>query len=374
MNILLVCPYDFSRPGGVKSHIISLSNQLTIIGHKVKIVAPNININLVKEKNICFFSRNKSVNIWGTKIDVNIALGKEKRALKDFLRTEKFDIIHYHTIWNPFLPFQIRKYSRAKQIATFHDTPKNKFVGKWIMPIMARIVFIFLDQIISVSKSQEAFISSFSKRKIHIIPNGIDLHEGDKPFFGKKHRVDTFFQLFFLGRLEPRKGVMHALKAFHHLKKKYSFIRLIIAGDGDGRAEVEQYIATHSLNQVDLIGFVNDKTKYHLLKESDIYLAPALYGESFGIVLLEAMAVGTPIAGYANAGYKNVITKEMEEGFATPGDLDEFIACIENLIPLSKREILAKHGIEEVKKYDWVRIAKKINDVYLEPCPKIGLH
>lgn len=366
MKVALVCPYDFSRPGGVKSHIVSLSKHLTILGHQVKIIAPNINANLVEEKNVHFFGRSRSVNIGGTKIDVNIALGEEKQSLRSFLSSESFDIIHYHTIWNPLLPFQVLKHSKTKQVATFHDTPKSKFVGDWIMPTVARGVFTFLDQIISVSKSQSAFISRFSKRTIHIIPNGIDLEEIQSVAPADGTRKDDHFQMFFLGRLEPRKGVMHALEAFKKLKERYPKMKLVIAGDGDGRAEVEQYIELHNLHDVSLLGFVDEATKYRLLKESDLYLAPALYGESFGIVLLESMAVGTPIAGYANAGYKNVITPEMAEGFAEPGNLDQLIRCIEQLLPSAKREQLAAHGLEEVKKYDWAAVSQQVNEVYLK--------
>ncbi|MEO9870126.1 glycosyltransferase family 4 protein [Ekhidna sp.] len=364
MKIALVCPYDFSRPGGVKSHIVSLSKHLAMIGHEVKIIAPNINANLVEEKNVHFFGQNKSVNIGGTKIDVNIALGQEKKALKSFLQMEAFDIVHYHTIWNPFLPFQVLKYSKTKQIATFHDTPKSEFVGKYIMPTMARWIFRFLDQIISVSKSQSSFISRFSKREIHIIPNGIDLNEIDELAPKKNTRKDDFFQLFFMGRLEPRKGVMHALQAFQELKQRYPKMKLVIAGDGDGRVEVEKFISDHSLLDVELMGFVDEATKYRLLKESEIYLAPALYGESFGIVLLESMAVGTPIAGYANSGYKNVITEEMNEGFAEPGNLDQLVSCIEKLISPPKRKALSKHGLEKVKKYDWAEVSMEVNAIY----------
>lgn len=337
-----------------------------MIGHQVKIIVPNINANLVEEKNVHFFGRNRSLNIGGTKIDVNIALGDEKKLLKAFLNEEAFDIIHYHTIWNPLLPFQVLKHSKTKQIATFHDTPKSDFVGDWIMPTVARAIFTFLDQIISVSKSQSGYISRFSKRKVHIIPNGIDLEEIDSIAPKKNTRNDDSFQMFFMGRLEPRKGVMHALRAYHQLKNRYPKTKLVIAGDGDGRIEVERYINDHSLTDVELLGFVDEVTKYRLLKESEIYLAPALYGESFGIVLLESMAVGTPIAGYANSGYKNVITDQMMEGFADPGDLDQLVYCIEKLIPSSNRASLSKHGLEEVKKYDWAEVSKEVNEVYLK--------
>jgi len=92
MKIALVCPYDFSRPGGVKSHIVSLSKYLAMIGHQVKIIAPNINAKNVEEENVYFFGSNRSVNVGGTKIDVNIALGDEKKELKAILKNESFAV------------------------------------------------------------------------------------------------------------------------------------------------------------------------------------------------------------------------------------------------------------------------------------------
>lgn len=362
MKIAQVCPYDFSRPGGVKSHILSLSKYLTKVGHEVKIIAPNINSESVNEPNVYFFGKNRSLNIGGTKIDLNVALGEEKKALKDFLKKEQFDIIHYHTIWNPLLPFQIRKYAKSKHIATFHDTPKNLFIGKWIMPLVARWVFAFLDGIISVSNTQSDFIKRFSKRKIRIIPNGIDLEEiQNQP---KVRKDPATFQLLFLGRLEPRKGVMHALQAFRELKMTYQNMKLIIAGDGDDRKMVEEYIEEYDLRDVEMKGFVDEATKYALLQESDIYLAPALYGESFGIVLLEAMSIGTPMAGYANEGYKNVLTKEMIKHFSDPEDLKGLVRNIEGLLLSEKREQLSIVGLREVKKYDWKILTTEIEELY----------
>lgn len=365
MKIAQVCPYDFSRPGGVKSHILSLSKYLAKVGHQVKIIAPNINSELVDEPNVYFFGKNRSLNLGGTKIDLNIALGDEKKALKKFLKDEQFDIIHYHTIWNPLLPFQVRRYARTKHVATFHDTPKNRFMGRWVMPLVARWVFSFLDEIISVSKTQSSFIRRFSKREIQIIPNGIDIEEiQSQP---KVRKDPSIFQLLFLGRLEPRKGVMHALQAFRQLKMTYQNMKLVIAGDGDDRQLVEDYIQEYDLRDVELKGFVDEATKYALLQESDIYLAPALYGESFGIVLLEAMSIGTPMAGYANDGYKNVLIGDMLNHFSQPEDLPGLVKNIEGLLLSERREQLSSLGLKEAKKYDWETLAKKIEEVYLSP-------
>jgi phosphatidylinositol alpha-mannosyltransferase len=360
VKIAQVCPYDFSRPGGVKSHILSLTKYLKHAGHDVVIIAPNINSSLVTEEDVHFFGSNRSVNLGGTKIDVNIALGSQWKDLKSFLNGQQFDIIHYHTIWNPLLPFQIRWLSKAKQVATFHDTPKNYFVGKWIVPLISKIVFQFLDVVISVSASQAKLISRFSRRGIHIIPNGIDL---DLP---ERHKKKTDKKnLLFLGRLEPRKGVMHAVKTFVALQKDYPDLELRIAGDGDERQLVEEYVRKNDIQGVQLLGFVSEQKKYELLHEADIYLATALYGESFGIVLLEAMSMGCPIAGYANDGYLNVISDSMKKYFALPGDNNSLIDRTALLLKdRPSQEALIAEGYQIAQKYDWGILTGDIEQLY----------
>ncbi|MEP4532901.1 MAG: glycosyltransferase family 4 protein [Cyclobacteriaceae bacterium] len=365
MKIAQVCPYDFSRPGGVKAHIVSLSNQLTKLGHEVKILAPNINASQINEPNVHLFGRNRSVNFGGTKIDINIALGRELRNLKQFLKKEKFDIIHYHTIWNPMLPFQVLLNSDSKQVATFHDTPKNQFIGKTLMPLAAKVVFKFIDQVISVSKTQAQYISRFSSKEIKIIPNGIDLEQYQLPILAIKKYQDGKFNMLFLGRLEERKGLIYALKSFHSIKEKNDKVRLIIAGDGDERTMAEEFIKKHDLRDVEMLGFVSEKDKLRLLKTCDLYLAPALFGESFGIVLLEAMAMGTPITGFANQGYLNVLSTEQQKYFAHPEDLEALTQNIFNFIRAKDQlQFLTQHGHEIVKQYDWNIHAKHIEDIY----------
>lgn len=132
----------------MKNHIESLSKYLIIGGHDVKIITP---LPDTGQSYVYHFGSNRSLNLGGTKIDINIALGNDRKALKAFLKTEKFDIIHFHTFCNPALPFQIRRFSNAKHVTTFHDTPKNQFVGKNIMPIASKGVFALMDDVVSVS-------------------------------------------------------------------------------------------------------------------------------------------------------------------------------------------------------------------------------
>lgn len=371
MRIVQVCPYDYSRPGGVKSHIDNLAMRLRARGHEVTIVAPNINKDKIQSENTRLFGRNRSLHFWGgTQIDVNIALGDEKRELKEFLRTNPIDIVHYHTIWNPFLALQVRYYSRAKNVATFHDTPADSFMGKSVaggvlMPFAAALLSKYLDGIISVSKSQSSYINPFIKDRIKIIPNGINLDAFSSDYPKLPQFDDGKFNILFLGRLEPRKGISYALEAYAVLKKKYTDVRLIIAGDGEERSTAERYVSAHNLDDVEFMGFIDEDIKPNLFTSADVYLAPAIYGESFGIVLLEAMASGTPIAGFGNEGYLNVVNGPWRDYFPAPKDTEALVGAIERIYQDSTtKESMVKWGLEEVKKYSWDTVTDQIESVY----------
>ncbi len=364
MKIAQVCPYDFSRPGGVKNHIICLSEELKKLGHEVKIITPAATKDY-QEIEAYPFGKNRALNIAGTRIDINVALGNERKLLKEFMVKEDFDIIHYHTFWNPALPFQVWNNSKAKNIVTFHDTPKSKLVGKTIMPIAAKFIFKMMDKVISVSKSQARYISGINHKKVSVIPNGIDTSHYQSRVPKLKAYDDGKFNLLFLGRLEPRKGILYALEAFLRLKNENNNLRLIIAGDGQEKSLAETFIKDHQLTDVIMSGQISDSAKYTLLQSADLYLATAIYGESFGIVLLEAMAAGLPMTGFANEGYMNIIPEEWEMCFVKPKDLDGLTTSIKRMIENPElRQEMKKWGLKEVKRYAWDKIGKQIEQLY----------
>ena len=368
MKIAQVCPYDFTRHGGVKTHIMQLAEALRSLGHEVKIIAPKTTSS-TQEGQVYFFGKNYSVGFGGTKIDINGCFGKERKRLKEFLKGEEFDIIHYHTIWNPILPFQVLFNSKSKNIGTFHDTPGRGFlpqlIGRTIMPIMANLVFRRLHGIISVSTTQARYISKFSSRAIAIIPNGINLLTTTPSKIPALD--DQRINLLFLGRLEPRKGVMEALKCYKELAAEFDNLRLIIAGEGDLLESSQRFVKDHALQNVHFLGAIDDETKWRLFTTAHIYVASALYGESFGIVLLEAMTAGVPISGYANEGYANVINEDQKRYFAQPGDTAQLTQSIRQLIQSAEeRANLVAIGHKTVGRYDWKHLALQVEKTYRE--------
>ena len=364
MKILQVCPYDFSRPGGVKTHISGLTKALRANGHDVKIIVPNQSASQTNDSGIYSFGRNMSLPFGGTKIDLNVCIGKEWSKLKQFLKEEKFDVVHYHTIWNPFLPLQVRFLYRGHQVATFHDTPSNtaggRFLGYWIMPIMARIVFIWLNQLISVSETQKKCISRFSKRNIHIISNGIASMKRGKKI---DQYPDGKFNLLFLGRLEPRKGVMDTIKAFEIFVHQVTNSHLIVAGEGREREKAQSYCELQGLTQVKFIGQVTETAKQNLLATSNLFVASALYGESFGIVLLEAMQAGVPLVGYANDGYRELLTKEQLAYFAEPGKVSDLSTAMLKMYSAQVKELISI-GESHASGFEWARLVEQVDKLY----------
>lgn len=350
----------------MKTHILQLSDALRKLGHEVHIIAPT-GAETVHLTNFHPFGRNFSIPFLGTKIDINAALGSEKKRLKNFLKDEAFDLIHFHTIWNPILPFQILSLSKTKRVSTFHDTPKNnwvgRFLGRYVMPLMAKVIFTRLDGIISVSESQAKFIKRYSTRKIAIIPNGISVPDNVP---AGSERVEH--QLLFLGRLEPRKGILSALNAYKLIYEMHPTVSLKIAGEGDLLQEAKDFVTAHSLKNVEFLGKVNDDQKWQLYISSQVYLATAEYGESFGIVLVEAMSMGALLSGFANDGYKMVLSNKQLEYFTAPKDIEGLVRRILKLLNLKPESIgdLRAEGAKISKKYDWEILVESVLEVYQE--------
>ena len=362
MKILQVCPYDFGRPGGVQQHVLSVSKYLEKAGHNVVVVGPNTGYS---PKNIRFkaWGQNRGLSFGGTYIDINRMTRNEQQAFKEWCSEEAFDIIHYHTFWNPLLGFQIRKLSKAKHVATFHDTPKYRWAGKMIMPLAAGAIAPLFDAILSVSATQRQYIDPLiPKHKIQIIPNGIDLD----PFQNSKDAKskNTENTILFLGRLEPRKGVMDALLVAQNLKDRLPF-KMIVAGDGPQMQFAKAFAETHQLSNVTFLGKVTDEEKYDLMNQADLLIVPSRYGESFGIILLESMAAGLPMAGYGNSGYLNVLDETQRKWFVQPGNTAALTKAVKDLIENEPiRTELGAVGREAVQQYDWKILVDKLLQVY----------
>jgi len=368
MKIAQVCPYDIYQPGGVQTHIRDLSFALKQAGHEVKIIAPG-NATLNNDVESVFHAgKKRRLNFNKTNFEISIALGEEYRRLKEYLIREKFDIIHYHTIWTPLLPFQVLRISKAADVATFHDTPPDTFSGKVTRAIFRKIsrrLLPRLDGVIAVSSSPAGHLASIPNRQPNILPPSADY----STFFNNEDVFDQYkddlVNILFLGRLEDRKGIMVLLEAYSKLCDAGKKVRLLVAGDGEQKQEVLDFIDHHKLNNVVLLGRITEEDKACWYATCDIFCSPAKYGESFGIVLVEAMASGKAVVAAANSGYSTVLRDKGADFLTPPGNSEVLYEKLKNLVDQPKlRMDLGEWGYKEAKKYDIATLVPKFEKVY----------
>jgi phosphatidylinositol alpha-mannosyltransferase len=307
MKIGLICPYNVARGGGVQEHIFACQAELQKRGHDVYIVTPRPqDYEAEPGKKIIFVGGAADFNSpLHTTIQVSAGVNE---TIDRMLAEHDFDILHFHEPWVPMISAQILSRSKCVNIGTFHaklpETMMTRTMIKVVTPY-TKSVLKYIDECTAVSEAAAEYVSSLTDKRIALIPNGIDLEKyRPRSRLGDNRKQKT---IFFVGRLEQRKGVKHLLHAFKLLRETDANVSLIIAGDGPDRDKLEALAADLDLDNVDFVGFVTDKEKIHYLRSADLFCSPALYGESFGVVLLEAMATGTVIVAGDNPGYASVM-------------------------------------------------------------------
>jgi phosphatidylinositol alpha-mannosyltransferase len=171
--------------------------------------------------------------------------------------------------------------------------------------------------------------------------------------------------ILYIGRLEKRKGVKYLLAAFAELAKRDDEIKLVIAGNGPERGKLEMYVEDNSIPRVTFLGAVDEPTKLRLLHEAALFCSPAIYGESFGIVLLEAMAAGVPTVAGDNPGYACVMKDRGLLSLVNVKDTAEFARRLEVFLhDEGMRKLWLAWAKEEIKQYDFKRVIAQYEAVY----------
>jgi phosphatidylinositol alpha-mannosyltransferase len=368
MRVVLISFHSFLEPGGVKTHILNLAKEFKKKKIYVKIAVPRRKL---KE------NYGEDVVLLGTSFPLNWAGGMTDLvfnfipiSIERFLIKENPEILHFHNISFPsFFQILLSPLSfKTTNILTFHsDIERSDLIRKFpqIFDSIVDFCNFRLDGLIAVSNTAFKYFEKFKKPKT-IIPNGIDLEVFNPKNKKIKNFLDGKINLLFVGRIEERKGLIYLLKAFLILKKRYQNLRLLIAGDGPERKNCESFVKKHGLTDVIFLGRV-EKELPSLYATCDIFCAPSIFGESFGIVILEAMASGKPVVGFANQGYKELMKGKRGEKFlAKPKDFKELAQKIEILIKNKYlRKELGEWGRKEAKNYSWEKIANRVLDFYL---------
>ena len=368
MKIALVSPYDFAYPGGVTNHISSLEHYLTKMGHKVKVIAPSSKEVAIFGDRFIPVGKPRPVPSSGSIARVTISLRLAPR-IKAILDEEKFDIIHLHEPLCPMLCTTVLRLSQTANVGTFHAYGAIGYsLVKPLNTILLKRWFRKLHGKIAVSKPAMELVNKHFPGDYTVIPNGVDLDcfsSGVSPIdeFG-----DGKINILFVGRLEKRKGLDYLLEAHKHIKQEIPNSRLIVVGPGTRlRNKYEKRVARNGLKDVVFVGCVSHDELPRYYKTADIVCAPATGKESFGIVLLEAMALGKPVVASNIDGYASIMTHGAEGLLVPPKDEKALAQALLSLMESkSLRQQMGVRGRLTVADYDWKRVVQKVLDYYVK--------
>lgn len=354
MRIAIVCPYAWDRPGGVQSHVRSLASQLRSRDHEVLVLAP-VSAAAPEEEGVAFAGRCVPVPANGSVAPLAFGPGAAvsvKRALNRFSP----DVLHLHEPLIPSLSLFALTRSDVPSVGTFHAAADASAGYALAKPLLGRIAKRLTVRT-AVSDAARELIQRYLPGEYHLTPNGIDVSSfahASPADLGDGKRV------LFLGRLEKRKGPEVLIQAMARMRDPS--IRLVIVGSGPRAKEVKD-LAERLLVPADFLGRVDEETKASLFKRADVYCAPGLGGESFGIVLVEAMAAGTPVVCSDLPGFRAVAaTAAVLVSPGNPGLLADAIKRVLNDDALAAR--MRKGGALTASGYDWKRLVGNVENLY----------
>ncbi|MGH2407975.1 MAG: glycosyltransferase family 4 protein [Candidatus Limnocylindrales bacterium] len=362
MKIGLVTPYVYPLPGGVNEHVRYLYDGLTARGHDVRIISSTHGLQRGNEGDVIRLGRGFSVPTNGSVGTLTVS-PRYLSQIRALLQRERFDVLHFHEPFVPLLSLFMLRESHSVNVATFHAYAGWSFsyeLGRRLLGGYGRR----LHGRIAVSAAARHFIDRYFPGDYKLIPNGVDLtrYENLQPI---ERWQDGTANILFVGRFEGRKGLLVLLKAYRVLRRSGRDCRLLVVGGGPQEREVRRYIATRGLQGVELLGRVSDTEKARLFATADVFVSPATGQESFGIVLLEAMAAGTPIVCSDIHGYKGVVHRDDQALLVPPRDHHALGKAIARLLDdPALRARMGASGRERARQFSWPNIAAKVDDYY----------
>jgi phosphatidylinositol alpha-mannosyltransferase len=333
-------------------------------GHNVKIVAPCLkNGTRYFDESIYAVGRPVPIPFAGSIARVPISPWLPIQMGK-VLREEKFDILHLHEPFTPMVCLSALLQSSCVNIGTFHACHERGLTVRFLQPILKKLANR-LDGRIAVSEAALNFVSKFVPGDYRIIPNGINTHHFCPEGPRREELLDGKFNILFVGRLEKRKGLGRLLQAAAIVKKEFSKFRIIVVGPGTLLRPGYQAIAKNLGLEVVFTDYVMNESLPDYYRTADIYCSPATGAESFGIVLLEAMACGKPVVATNLEGYATVLDQG-QEGLLTPVGDDQALAraLLTLIYDRALREQMSAKGIMKAEKYSWENVSQQVMDYY----------
>jgi phosphatidylinositol alpha-mannosyltransferase len=335
LKIGFVLDGGLEKPDGVQQYILALGGWLKSQGHQVRyIVAGKIPDDITDA-----ISLSRSIKVISNGNRLSIPLPANKSKLKAYLDNETFDILHVQTPYSPMMGERLVLLSspRTAIIGTFHIVPNSLFlnVGDWLLGRLCYRSLKRFDLMLSVSSAAQAIAKRDFSIDSTILPNVIDFDRFHNALALERY-MDSKLNILFFGRLVPRKGCDKLLEALSKLNRSNTNLpsyRVIICGSGPMESSLKEYVVNQGLEAiVEFVGFVDEIDKPRYYASADISIFPSTGGESFGIVLLEALSSGkSAVLAGNNVGYASVMKPRTEQLF-DPRDIDGFANKIESYL------------------------------------------
>ena len=364
MKIALVSPYDYAHPGGVVIHMANLYEQFTKMGHDVRIITPfSGSSDSLDSQDIIPVGKPFPVPSGGSIARATLS-PMLSSPVRDILERERFDIIHLHEPLGSTLTICTLRVSNTINVGTFHAYHSGTMGYRLMSPFVMRW-FKKLHGKIAVSKPAMDFIGKRFPGEYAIIPNGIDVAHFSAAVSPIEKFNDGKLNILFVGRMEKRKGLRYLLGAYKTVKQELPNSRLIVVGPGK-REKYEKRVKMANLKDVIFTGYVPNEELHIYYQTADLFCAPATGEESFGIILLEAMAASKPIVASAIEGYASVLSHGVEGLMVPPRDEQALASALIQLLkdePL-RREMGAR-GRLKAEECSWTNVARRVMEYYI---------
>lgn len=360
MKIGMVCPYSFDVPGGVQAHVVDLATVLIERGHRVSVLAPASDRTELPDFVV---SAGRAVAIPYNGSVARLSFGPVSYArVRRWINDNDFDVLHIHEPNAPSLSMLALKIAEGPIVATFHTSTTKSLVLSTFQGVLQPYLEKISGRIAVSELARRWQVTSLGSDAVEI-PNGVDVssfaHAPALPGYPRAGRT-----VLFLGRYdEPRKGMAVLLGALPLLVEHYPDLQILVVGRGD-EERLRKEAGPHA-RHLRLLGQVSDAEKASAMRSADVYCAPNLGGESFGIVLVEAMAAGTAVVASELDAFRRVL-RDGRAGVLVPvGDSAALAAAIRGLLDdAARRRALVEAANEIVGAYDWPVVAEQILRVY----------
>ncbi|OZM72456.1 alpha-(1-2)-phosphatidylinositol mannosyltransferase [Amycolatopsis antarctica] len=362
MRVGIVCPYSFDVPGGVQGHVVDLARALIARGHTVSVLAPAADDDADLPDFV--YPAGKALGIPYNGSVARLQFGPVSYArVRRWLRDNAFDVLHLHEPTAPSLSMLALKIADGPIVATFHtSTPRSRTLTAF-QPVLRPLLEKITARIAVSALARRVQVEHLGGDAVEI-PNGVDaaFFAAAEPLPGYPREGGT---IGFVGRFtEPRKGMGVLLDALRSLAAELPELRLLIVGRGEAE-ELRKLAGPVLADRIDLLGQADDATKARALRSVDVYCAPNTGGESFGMILTEAMAAGTPVLASGLDSFRRVLDDGRAGVLAPTGDAAALAAALRDLLADPRRRAeLSAAGRERVAVFDWPVVATQVVRVY----------